>query len=200
MPPLRVGKARDRLRFEYRSCGCLSRTLTRLRHAPIATPTSCASSPTMAQLRVTLRSLLLRQVGSNDWTLCDSGNAGSAFAHRAQRRSGCGNRTGEASVVRLGLRCGTWGHRASDQVEGPLRARRLDGLRRRFRQALGRALQQLPDVSGPECSGNYGRRPGASAGWGTAQHRRRSVGPRRNSRLRLLALGQCCTAGRRPHG
>jgi len=33
------------------------------------------------QHRAALGSLLLRQVGSNGWTLCASGNAGSAFAH-----------------------------------------------------------------------------------------------------------------------
>jgi hypothetical protein len=41
----------------------------------------------MVQLRiVALESLLLRQEGSNDRTLCASGNAGLAFAHRTQRR------------------------------------------------------------------------------------------------------------------
>jgi len=66
MPPLRVGKARDSLRFEYRSRD-FSPPHT---HAPSA----CANCytdllrflPINGQLRVAMGSLLLRQVGSND--------------------------------------------------------------------------------------------------------------------------------------
>jgi hypothetical protein len=88
MPPLRVGKARDSLRFEYRLRDFLSTAHSRafgMRQLPYRPG---ALSPRRWQLRiVALESLLLRQEGSNDRTLCASGNAGSAFAHPAQPRA-----------------------------------------------------------------------------------------------------------------
>jgi hypothetical protein len=99
MPPLRVGKACGCCASNTARASSLRSTLTRLRHAPIAVPTSCAPSPSMAQHRVDLGSLLLRQAGSKDWTMRASANAGSASAHREQRRIRTRNRTGEACVV-----------------------------------------------------------------------------------------------------
>ena len=56
-------------------------------------------------------------------------------------------------------------------------------------------MPQLPGALRSECSGNCELGPGASAGWGAAQTHRRAVIPRRNSRFRLPALRQYCTAG-----